>query len=188
MDNAVIAIAIAIASLVCSLMCSVVALYYTGSTAKRAKQEADMTMLNLLQSNYEAIRARMDMQYRINTWRPDPKDLSVWIPLEEYWFFCFREWWLTKGSASKRFSSLWDDYIVQAVKAGLSHAPLRFVLCSMRASGTFNDSYAEEFIEELIKLNGADLCDGFDNEIKSPLETNRRAESEETPEVLENIG
>lgn len=151
-DPQVLAIISPIISFV-SLLVSAIAAYY----ASGARREAEANMYNSLQSSYEAIRARMDSRYRVEAWRPSREQKNEWVPFEEYWFFCLREWLLTKGAANRRFASLWDEQIGAAVAAGLGHAPLRFVLATMLADGTLDESYTKGFIGELIRLHGADF-------------------------------
>lgn len=144
-----------------SLVVSAIAAYY----ARSATREADANLLNSLQSAYEAIRARMDSRYRQKDWRPNRAETREWVPIEEYWFFCLREWLLTKGSPNKRFAELWDEQIAEAVKAGLRHPPLRFVLATMLTDGTLDEGYTKGFATELIRLHGSDFRSEFAQEI-----------------------
>lgn len=145
---------------VVSLLVSAIAAYY----ARSATREADANMLNSLQSAYEAIRARLDSRYRQKDWRPNPAEAKEWVPIEEYWFFCLREWLLTKGGPNQRFASLWDQQIADAVKAGLRHPSLRFVLAIMLADGTLDEGYTKGFVTELIRLHGSDFKNEFAHE------------------------
>jgi len=154
-----------------SLLCSAIAISYTRRSSTRSRQEAELTLLHQLQSEYDAIRSRMDIRYRLDDWRPDRGKPAEWMPLEEYWFFCYREWRLTKGDKSGRFGHIWEDHIENGIKAGLSHPPLRFVLATIRAQGSLQDVYAEEFIQELIRLNVADFHDEFGSEIKAQTDS-----------------
>ena len=148
-----------------SLIVSAVAAYY----ARSATREAEANMLYALQSDYEAIRARMDSRYRQNDWRPNRAESKEWIPIEEYWFFCLREWLLTKAGPNKRFAKLWDKQIRDGVKAGLRHPPLRFVLAAMLSDGTLDEGYTKGFTTELIRLHGSDFKAEFAQEVR-PLE------------------
>ena len=161
-DSGMLAVVSAVVSVV-SLVVSGVAAYYAHS----AKREADLNMLNTLQSDYEAIRARMDMRYRLEAWRPNRARPREWAPLEAYWFFCLREWLLTKGNPNQRFASLWDDHIGAAVKAGVRHAPLRFVLAAMRTDGTLDEGYTNGFMAELFRLHGSDFVSEFSEELRA---------------------
>ena len=143
-----------------SLVCSFVAILFTWANSRRIKQESDAGLLQQLQADYEVIRARMDTRYRDETWIPDRSDKAIWCPLEEYWFFCYREWRTTRG----RYAKLWKDDIRKGVKAGLRHRPLRYVLATIRKEGSLTDEYAMDFIEELIAIHGSD----FQTEIYPP--------------------
>ena len=146
-----------------SIVVSTFAAYY----AKSARREAEVNMLNSLQSDYEAIRARMDTRYRQEKWRPSRDQSKEWTPFEEYWFFCLREWLLTKGGANQRFARLWDAHIGNAVKSGLRHAPLRFVLASMLADGTLDEGYTRGFVTELVRLHAGDFRTEFAEELRA---------------------
>ena len=145
-----------------SLTCSIVAILFTWVNSRRVKQEAEANLLQQLQADYEVIRAKMDTRYRDETWIPDREDKPVWGPLEEYWFFCYREWRITRG----HYANLWQEYISMGVKAGLRHRPLRYVLATIRTEGSLTDEYAGDFIEELNSLYGSD----FQKEFYPPME------------------
>ena len=129
--------------------------------SERLREEAELSLLHQLQSQYTALRARMGGRYSDETWTPDRRNEDEWRPLEEYWFFCFQEWLLTKGAEHGRYSRLWDDHIRDAVKAGLSHRPLRYVLVAIRKGGSLQDIYAGDFIKELISIHGSDFHSEF---------------------------
>jgi hypothetical protein len=161
-DSNSIGIVSAAISLV-SLIVSAIAAYY----ARSATREAEANMLNTLQSDYEAIRARMDSRYRQNDWRPTRAEPKEWVPIEEYWFFCLREWLLTKAGPNKRFAKLWDEHIRDGVKAGLRHPPLRFVLAAMLSDGTLDEGYTKGFTTESTRLHGGDFKSEFAEEIRA---------------------
>jgi len=148
---------------VLSLVCSIIAIMFTWSNSRRLKQEAEANLLQQLQADYEVVRAKMDTRYRDETWTPDRTDKAVWSPLEEYWFFCYRAWRITRGCYVK----LWQEYITKGIKAGLKHRPLRYVLATIRKEGSLTDEYASDYINELIALCGSD----FQKEFYPPVET-----------------
>lgn len=155
MDHSTTAFWLAILSLIANIIVAI----FTATTylaqrnlAARLKEDALNQKMHELQTQYSIIRAKMNIKYRQEEWRPS-KDVSTeWCPIEEYWFFCFHEWLLTKGPNSNNFNNLWDDHIKVAIQAGLSHKPLRYVLREMRRDGTLSQEYANQFIEALKQL------------------------------------
>jgi len=148
---------------VLSLVCSIIAILFTWSNSRRLKQEAEANLLDQLQADYEVIRAKMSTRYRDEKWIPDRADKEIWGPLEEYWFFCYREWRITRGCYVK----LWQEYITKGIKAGLKHRPLRYVLATIRKEGSLTEEYARDFINELFAIYGSD----FQKEFYPPVET-----------------
>jgi hypothetical protein len=65
------------------------------------------------------------------------------------------------GSPSRRYARVWTESLQAAVKAGLSHRPLRYVLATMLQQGSLTGSYAQGFVAEMNALVGREVKGEF---------------------------
>lgn len=127
---------------------------------KEIREDAINHKLYELQNSYQIIRVKMDKRYRQEDWRPLRNVYEEWGPIEEYWYFCYLEWLITRGPNSGKYKVLWESHIKDGIAAGLSHKPLRYVLSTLRKEGSMSLDYANDFINDLKVIYQAD----FDNE------------------------
>jgi hypothetical protein len=130
---------------------------YNALNVSRRAQMANIFLQ--FQQDYNLVASRFPNRVRDPTFRP-ARASDDYRRLEEYWIFCFAEWYAMHDLEGKAYGNLWHGYYAALAQGALGIPSLRYVLNDMRSRrddyrGSFSDFFQE--IDRLSKEAGSPL-------------------------------
>lgn len=113
-------------------------------------------LFSQFQSEYSGIASRFPPRLLEPNFTP-PRGSPEYKRLQDYWIFCYAEWYQTKRPGQKSFSDMWDSYYAGLISNSLEIPSLRYVIQDMMKyyglkRATMRDFYGE--IRALAEQNG----------------------------------
>ena len=136
--------AIALAATVTSAWSS-----YNALAVSRREQTANIFLQ--FQQDYNVVASRFPGRLRDPAFRPE-RASDDYRRLEEYWIFCFAEWYATHDLGSGAYGNLWFGYYAALAQGALDIPSLRYVLNDMRLRHNDYRGAFPEFFRELVRL------------------------------------
>ena len=132
---------------------------YNALNVSRRAQMANIFLQ--FQTDYNSVASRFPGRLRDPSFRP-ARASDEYRRLEEYWIFCFAEWYATHDLGRNAYDNLWHGYYAALAQGALDIPSLRYVLNDMRSRhndyrGAFPDFFRE--LERLAKEAGNPLPD-----------------------------
>ena len=123
---------------------------YNALSVSRRAQNANIFLQ--FQQDYVLVASRFPDRMRDPTFRP-PRASDDYRRLEEYWIFCFAEWYATHDLGNGAYDDLWLGYYAALAQGALDIPSLRYVLNDMRSRQVDYSGAFPEFFRELVRLS-----------------------------------
>ncbi len=125
---------------------------WSSYNALNVSRRAQMSEIFLqFQADYNAVASRFPDRMRDPSFRP-ARASDEYRRLEEYWIFCFAEWYATHDLGSGAYGNLWLGYYAALAQGALAIPSLRYVLNDMRTRTNDYRGAFPEFFRELARL------------------------------------
>jgi hypothetical protein len=122
---------------------------YNSLVLNRETQQA--ALFAQFQQEYTAVAARFPPQIYDPDFRP-VRGSDEYKRLEDYWVFCYAEWYATNKTRSAAYHELWNSYYSDLVLNALNTPSLRYVLIDMFHNYGVKRTTLQEFYEALRNL------------------------------------
>lgn len=89
-----------------------------------------------------------------------PRGSPDYKRLQDYWIFCYAEWYQTKRPGQEHFKDMWDDYYAGLIANSLEIPSLRYVIHDMMQYYGLKRDMMRAFykeIRDLAERNGQPL-------------------------------
>jgi hypothetical protein len=140
---------------------AVIAVFALGATAYSAytshasleltRETQQLALFSQFQNEYAAIALHFPAQLLDRNFRP-ARDSDDYKRLEDYWIFCYAEWYATQRTDPLLYGRLWNEYYANLILNALEIPSLRYVLTDMMTSYGVKRSDMQRFYAELNKL------------------------------------
>jgi hypothetical protein len=122
---------------------------HSSYTLNQGTQKA--AIFSQFQQQYTAIEGRFPPQMQQPDFRP-PVGSDDFRKLQDYWIFCYAEWYETNIGDPASYNDLWVNYYSDLILNAMDIPSLRYTLAIMMRDYGANRKYMQEFYSALRHL------------------------------------
>lgn len=126
--------------------------YLAGNFSKGSSDIVKTQIFMELRKSYLEVLSRIDHRYINHDWDPRSESPDIIIPLRDYWYQTFNEWYVTNKLNNTKYVDLWNNFYERAVAGGLKNRPLRIIGCELFNGGSSFSGFKNEFKREIKRI------------------------------------
>ena len=134
-----------------ALLATVANSYFTYNSYTLSQEIQKSALFSQFQQQYDSISARFPNNLLEKDYQPK-RGSNEYKRLQDYWIFCYAEWFATNKSGNSGYRNLWTDYYVGLIQNALEIPSLRYVLQDMMQSYGTDKLKMQAFYNEIRRL------------------------------------